>query len=156
MHKSVSQGAVLTAKRRLVGSIRTVSLAIAHLSLGDTHLVCGTQPQTRRAAEWRSGTACLIAHIPAIVITVTNPALGNAVSIGTLEVCGSAGARWAAVVFVRAIFTVRMTVTFPHFWNTESVDLALELIVMAETGSTCGCICNKLLVFNSIILMNNY
>lgn len=147
MIKSVSPASVLTAKGRFVGSIGTVSLAIAHLSLGDTHLVCGTQPFTRRAAEWRIGTVCLIAQIPAIVITVANPALWNAVSIGTPEVCGSAGAWRAAVVFIRAVFTVRMAVTFPHFWNTESVDLALELIVMAEAGPTCGCLCDKLLVF---------
>lgn len=147
MNKFILPAAVLTAKGRFVGSIGTVSLAVAHLGLGDTHLVCGTQPLTRRAAEWRIGTVCLITQIPAIVIAVTNPALGNAVPIGTLEICGSAGAWRAAVVFVGAVFTVRMAVTFPRFWNTESVDLALELIVMAETGPTCGCKCDKVFTF---------
>lgn len=131
--------AELTAEGRLVSSIWAVSLAITHLSLCDAHLVCGTQPLTWWAAEWWSGTICFIAHIPAIIFPITNPALRHTVSISTLELYRTTGTGRAAIVLIRAILTVWMTITFPHFRNAKSVDLALELIVMAQTWPTCGC-----------------
>lgn len=133
---------VLTAEGRLVSSIGAVSLAITHLSLCDAHLVCGTQPLTWWAAEWWCGTVCFIAHIPAVIIPITNPALRHTVSISTLELYRTAGMGWAAIVLIRAVLTVWMAITFPHFRNAKSVDLALELIVMAQTWPTCGCTWN--------------
>lgn len=64
----------LTAEFGLIGTVGAVSLAIAQLVKVDAHLVGGAQPLLRRAAKWRRWAVRFIAHVPAVIVTVADPA----------------------------------------------------------------------------------
>jgi len=128
----------LTADGRLVGSVGTVPLAIAHLVQLNAELVGGALPLSRGATKWRGGAVLLITRVPAVVVAVTQPARRDADLVGALEVIGSAGDRWAGVVFVRCILTVCVAVTLPHIGHAETIGLALELVVVAEARTSSG------------------
>lgn len=149
MYKKVYNEWTLTADRRLICSIGAVFLTVANLVQIDAYLVSGAQPLSRGTAEGRGGAVLLIAHIPAVILPITHPACWNAHLVGTLEIVRPAGDSWTPVVFIRSILTVRMAVTLPFNWYTETVRLALELVVMAKAWTSSGCRCqNKLLMLN--------
>lgn len=113
-------------------------MAVAHLVQVDAHRVCGAQPLARRTAKWRCGAVLFIAHVPTVVVAVAQPAQWDALLVGTLEVVRLAGDGRAGVVLVGSIFTVRVAVALPIARYAETVALALELIVVAESRTSGG------------------
>lgn len=111
----------LTAEGGLVGTIGTVGNVVTHCGEVDAHTVARTLPLPAWTSEGWRGTVSFIAHVPAVVVSVTNPAAQHAVSIIAAEERGRAGARWARVVFVTAVLTVRMTITLPRGWDTTPI-----------------------------------
>lgn len=93
---------------------------------------------TRGTSKRRGGAVLLVTHVPAVIIAVTQPAGRDTHFVGTLEVVGSAGDRWARVVFIRCILAVWVAVTLPLVWYAEAVSLALELIVVAQAWTSSG------------------
>lgn len=113
-------------------------MAVAHLVHVNAQLVGGAQPLVGGTAKWRGGAVLFIAHVPAVVVAVTQPACWDALLVGALEIVGSAGDGRTGVVFVRSIFTVRMAITLPLIWYAETVVLALELVIVAEAWTSSG------------------
>lgn len=120
----------LTTERRLISTIGTVRSVVTHSCKVDTHTVSRALPLPAWTSKRWSGTISFVTHVPAVVVSVTNPAAQHAVSIVTAEKWGWTGARRAGVVFVTAVLTVWVTITLPSRWNTVSIRLALKLTVM--------------------------
>ncbi len=136
---SVKHMAWLTAERGFIGAVGTVWRVVAHPAEVNTHTVSRALPLPAGTAERRRATVSLIAAIPTVVITVTHPGTENTVPIITAELRGEARARWARVVFVWAIFTVWVPITFPVWGNTSAVWLALKLtLVVTHAGRPRG------------------
>lgn len=113
-------------------------MAVAHFVQVNAQLVGGAQPLVGGTAKWRGGAVLFIAHVPAVVVAVTQPACWDALLVGTLEIVGCAGDGRTGVVFVRSIFTVWMAITFPLVWYAETVVLALELVIVTEAWTSSG------------------
>lgn len=63
----------LTAKRRLVRSVWAVGSVVTHCGDIDAKAVAGALPlPTGTSERWR-GTVSFIAHVPAIIVSITNP-----------------------------------------------------------------------------------
>lgn len=130
---------ILTTDGWLISSIRAVLLTVAYFVQVYAHLVSGTQPLSRRTTKRRGGAVLFVAHVPAVIFTIAHPLWRDAHLVGTLEVVGLAGGRWAGVVFIRAVLTVWMAVTLPSARYAEPVRLALEFSVVAEAWTYGGC-----------------
>lgn len=78
-------------------------------------------------------TVLLITHVPAIIVPITDPRVVDAVSIVTEEMRRGAGLRNTAVVFIRALDTVRVPITLPGVRDAGTISLALKLIWVAHT-----------------------
>lgn len=111
----------LTAERRLVGTVGAVGGVVAHRGEVDAHAVAGALPLPAGTPEGWRGAISFIAHVPAVVVPVANPAAQHAVPIVAAEERGRAGARRAGVVLVAAVLTVGMTVTLPVGRDTAPV-----------------------------------
>lgn len=111
----------LTAEWRLISAVGAVRSVVTHCGEVDANAVAGALPLPAWTPERWRGTVSLIAHVPAIVVSITNPAAQHAVSIITAEECGRAGARRARVVFITAILAVWVTITFPCRWYTAPI-----------------------------------
>lgn len=111
----------LTAERRLIGTIGAIGCVVTHCGEVDAYTVARALPLPAGTSERWCGTVSFITHVPAVVVPITNPASQHTVSIVTAEECGRAGARWAGVVFVTAILTVWVTITFPGRRDTAPV-----------------------------------
>lgn len=87
-------------------------------------------PLPAGAAERWCGAVSLVTHVPTVVVAVAEPPLVHTVAVVTAEQGGGAGAEGTDVVLVRAVLTVRVTVTLPGGGDTAAVRLALELTLM--------------------------
>lgn len=86
--------------------------------------------------ERRCGAVLFIAHVPAVVLSVTQPGQWDANLVGTLEKAGLTGDRRARVVFVRSVVTVFPAITLPVAGYAETVSLALKLVTVAEARTS--------------------
>ena len=134
-----SGNGALTAERRLVCAVGAVGRVVAHPGQVDTHAVARALPLPAGAAERRRGAVALVAHVPAVVVAVAEPAAEHAVAVVAAVERGGAGARRAGVVLVRAVLTVGVAVALPGGRHAAAVRLALELrLVVAHPGRPRG------------------
>lgn len=125
---------VLITKWGLVGPIRAVRDAVTEEIQIDTDIVARALPLPKGTAKSLGRAVLLVTHIPAVIVPVTGPRSEDAVSVVTEEVSWGAGLRDAAIVLVRAVDTVGMSVTLPGVGDAGAIALALELIWVAHTG----------------------
>lgn len=64
----------LTAERRLVSTIGAVRSVVTHCGEVDAHTVARALPLPAWTSERRCGTVSFIAHVPTVVVPITNPA----------------------------------------------------------------------------------
>lgn len=120
----------LTAKRGLVGPIGAVGGVVAHSGQVDAQAVAGALPLPAWAPEGGRGAVSLVAHVPAVVVAVANPAAQHAVPVVAAEERGGAGTRRAGVVLIAAVLAVCVAVTLPRGWDTATVRLTLEFALV--------------------------
>lgn len=64
----------LTAKRRLISAVGAVGSVVAHCGEVDAHAVARALPLPAWTSERRRGAFSFIAHVPAVVVPVADPA----------------------------------------------------------------------------------
>lgn len=130
----------LTAEGRLVRAVGTVGVVVAHRGEVDAQAVARTLPLPAGAAERRRRTVLLVTQVPAVIVTVADPAAQHAVAVVAAEEGRGAGARRACLVLVTAVLAVGMAVTLPVGRDAAAVRLALELgLVVAHARRPGGC-----------------
>ena len=117
----------------LVCSVSAVILAVAKQPFRDASVVGWTWASSPAscAVSVAAKVSWLVCVIPTVVVVVTVPQLGNALSVSTLEFClVIAGAFVAQILsFVRAIHTVGISITLPGTKDATTGLLALELVL---------------------------
>lgn len=145
--------AVLITKWGLVGPIRAVRDAVTEEIQIDTDTVARALPLPKRTAKGLGRAVLLVAHIPAVIVPVTGPRSEDAVSVVTEEVSWGAGLRDAAIVLVRAVDAVGVSIALPGVGDAGAVTLALKLVWVAHTGRPgwTACLVRVVLAINNPI-----
>lgn len=64
----------LTAERRLIGTVGAVRSVVAHRGEVDAQAVAGALPLPTWTPERRRGAFSFVAHVPAVIVPVADPA----------------------------------------------------------------------------------
>lgn len=97
-----------------------------------------TLPLPAGAPERLSRTISLIAHIPAVIITITYPCSIHTVAVITAEKRRRTRSGRTSMMFIWAICTIKMAITFPVIRNTIAIWLTLEFILVAHPWWSCS------------------
>lgn len=123
----------LTAKWGLICPTGAVRDTITHCTQIHTDAMAGALPLPTGTLKGLSRAVLLIAHVSAIIVPITEPTSIDAVSILTDEMRWMAGFGGTAIVLIRSLEAVLMSITLPGLRNADPIFLALEFILVAHT-----------------------